>query len=214
MANAMDLAYTSANERRRKEMKTSIVLIAGLLATGVCTAQTGDSDAVIAAAVAPLPEEYRADATVMAYDADGELSVVREGSNEMICLADEPGDERFHAACYHASLEPFMERGRVLRKEGKSRDEVRNLREEEARAGDLTMPDRPAALYSLTGSADAFDPATGTVTGASPLYVVYLPYATEAETGLSTIPAPGKPWLMDAGKPWAHIMLMPPDEEE
>src|SRR5690606_19517789 len=126
------------------------------------------------------------------------------------CLADEPGDERFHVACYHASLEPFMARGRALRAEGRSHEEVITTREEEARAGKLTMPEGPAALYSLTGTMDALDPATGTVMNAARLYVVYLPYATEAETGLSGIPAPGKPWLMDPGKPWAHIMLMPP----
>lgn len=185
-----------------------VLLLSTVLLASASTAQSADLDPEVAAAIAPLPDEYRAGAAVMGHR-DGELVSLREGSNEMICLADEPGDERFHVACYHASLEPFMERGRELRREGKSQEEVRTIREEEARAGTLQMPDRPAALYSLTGAVDAVDPATGAVTGASRLYVVYLPYATEAETGLSAVPAPGKPWLMDPGKPWAHIMLMP-----
>ena len=172
------------------------------------SAQATSVEHEIAAAIAPLPDEYRDGAAVFGYR-DGGLVSLREGTNEMICLADQPGDERFHVACYHASLEPFMERGRALRKEGKSQEDVRKIREEEARAGSLKMPDRPAALYSLTGDATAFDASTGSVNGASRLYVVYMPYATEAETGLSSVPAPGKPWLMDPGKPWAHIMLMP-----
>src|SRR5690606_31050419 len=90
--------------------------------------------------------------------------------------------------------------------QGLGRDEVNQVREEEARSGQIEMPTQ-AALYSLTGSADAFDPATGTVTGASKLYVVYVPYATPETTGLSPTPGPGKPWLMNPGKPWAHIML-------
>ena len=176
-------------------------------------AQAADADPIIAAATAPLPDEYRAGAAVWTWQSDGSLSQLRQGSNEMVCLADDPSDDRFHVACYHASLEPFMERGRALRREGKSQEEVREIRESEARDGKLAMPNRPAALYSLSGALDAVDPETGAVSDASKLYVVYLPYATEAETGLSTVPAPGKPWLMDPGKPWAHIMLFPPDAD-
>jgi len=41
-----------------------------------------------------------------------------------------------------------------------------------------------------------------------PLYVIYIPYATVESTGLATSPvSEGAPWLMDAGKPWAHIMV-------
>src|SRR5918912_1355337 len=44
--------------------------------------------------------------------------------------------------------------------------QVDSVRFAEARAGKLALPDRPAALYSLTGPAGSFDPATGAVTGA------------------------------------------------
>lgn len=170
----------------------------------------------IAAAVAPAPEEFRDGAGVLGYAEDGSRVFLRESTNEIICVADEPGDERFHVACYHASLEPFMERGRSLRHDGKSRQEVAEIREAEARSGALRMPDTPAALYSLSGGPDAFDPERGEVKNVSRLYVVYMPYATEETTGLSAVPEPAKPWLMDAGLPWAHIMLMYPaqDQEE
>jgi hypothetical protein len=71
------------------------------------------------------------------------------------------------------------------------------------------MPDRPAALYSLTGPAGSFDPATGKIEGAAPLYVVYTPYATAESTGLQTEATRGAPWLMNPGTPWAHIMIVP-----
>lgn len=173
-------------------------------------AQSLTYDQQIAAAVSPLPDEYRDGAEVRIWTNDG-LETIRARTNEMICLADQPGDDRFHAACYHASLEPFMERGRELRDQGLGRDEVQRIREEEARAGELTMPDQAASLYSLTGPPESFDPETGTVSGASPLYVVYLPYATTETTGLPERAPRGTPWLMDSGKPWAHIMMIPPD---
>ena len=71
------------------------------------------------------------------------------------------------------------------------------------------MPPHPSALYSLTGKASDWDPATGKATGASRLYVVYVPGATTENTGLSTIPQKDGPWLMFPGTPKAHIMFTP-----
>jgi hypothetical protein len=34
------------------------------------------------------------------------------------CLASDPAVARFHVACYHHSLEPFMACGRALREQG------------------------------------------------------------------------------------------------
>jgi hypothetical protein len=179
-------------------------------AADVAEAQVPPAADQIAAAVLAAPADLRDAATVLGYDPEGHLITLREGSNEIICLADEPGDDRFHVACYHRDLEPFMARGRELRMQEAPRDEVQRIRLEEIEAGKLRMPDQPTALYSLTGPADSFDAATGTVSGASPLYVVYIPYATPESTGLSPAPLPGVPWIMNPGTPWAHIMISPP----
>lgn len=184
-----------------------------LLCTGDLFAQSLPRSQQIAAAVSPLPTEFQDGARVLGFDEAGVLRELRAGSNEMTCLADEPGDERFHVACYHNALEPFMSRGRALREAGKSPEEVLAAREQEIANGTLQMPDRPVALYSLTGAADAYDADSGAIIDPARLYVVYLPYATEASTGLSSVPAAGTPWLMDSGKPWAHIMLMSPGSE-
>ena len=72
----------------------------------------------IAGALAAAPEDRREEARGLGYDASGELVELRAGSNDLVCLADEPGDERFHVACYHVSLEPYMRRGRELRAAG------------------------------------------------------------------------------------------------
>jgi len=101
-----------------------------------------------------------------------------------------------------------MERGRELSAEGYSSEEVREIRMQEIEDGTLSMPEKPMSLYSLTGDADAWDYETGTLQSARPLYVVYVPYATVESTGISPSPASeGAPWLMDPGKPWAHIMI-------
>lgn len=161
----------------------------------------------IAGAVLPLPEDMREGAAVLGFRdaAPDRLVQLREGTNDMICLADKPGDENYHVACYHRSLEPFMARGRELRTEGKERDEIARIRREEIEAGSLEFPEHPAALYSRTGK--AYDAQTGEIEESRGLNVIYMSYATAEETGLATAPANGAPWLMFPGLPWAHVMI-------
>ena len=177
-------------------------------------AQTPDPETQIARAVLAAPDTMRADATVMGYADDGTLTTLRQGTNDLICLADEPGDDRFHASCYHAALEPYMQRGRELRAQGQSGQESIQTRHEEAEAGTLTMPDEPAVVYNVSYDLADFDPETARVT----LYAIYIPGATAASTGLPDEPGPpGTPWLMRPGTPSAHIMVITPptvDREE
>ncbi len=162
----------------------------------------------ITAAVAAAPAEFRDGATVLGYNESKKLVTLREGKGDMVCLADDPNDaERFHVACYHKGLEPFMARGRSLRAEGVKGEQVDTVRFKEIKSGALKMPSAPSSLYTLTGPPTSFDPASGKVTGARWLYVVYIPGATAASTGLSEKAAPGVPWIMFPGTPKAHIMF-------
>jgi hypothetical protein len=138
------------------------------------------------------------------------LVTLREGSNELICLADDPTDDRFSVACYHESLEPYMARGRDLVSRGIADGNERlQIRWKEAEEGVLAMPEDPATLYVLTGS--TYDPETGQVADSYLRYVVYTPWATIESTGLSDAPmGPGSPWLMYPGTAGAHIMISPP----
>jgi hypothetical protein len=159
----------------------------------------------IAEAVTPLPDELRAGAAVLGYSADGKLLSLREGKNDMICLAPEPKAKDFHSACYHKGMEPFMARGRALREQGVKGGQVDTVRFAEVKSGKLKMPTQPSMLYQIFGG--TFDPATEKVTGGNWLYVTYIPYATPATTGLSAKPSDKGPWIMYPGTPKAHIMF-------
>ena len=164
----------------------------------------------IAAAVLPLPVEFRESARVMGYRPNAkELVILRDGAGPFNCLASDPAQQQFHVACYHESLEPFMARGRALRAQGITGDQVDTVRFAEVKAGKLVMPSQPAALYSLSGPAGAFDVASGTAPGARALFVIYIAGATPESTGLSAKPVQGAPWIMYPGTPKAHIMLVP-----
>ena len=185
-----------------------------LLASAVLTASAQSPPRLsppaeqITQAVLPLPPDMRSSASVLGYSPDGKLTMLRNGSGAMTCLAPDPNAARFHVACYHRSLEPFMARGRELRAQGVKGDMVDSVRFREAKEGKLKLPDAPALLYSLTGAKDAYDPTTKTAKGRS-LFVVYMPYATAESTGLSAVPAEGTPWVMFPGTPKAHIMFVP-----
>lgn len=164
--------------------------------------------AQIAGAVLAAPEDRRAGAKVLGWDAAGAMVTLREGANELICLADNPKIDGFNVACYHKDLDPFMARGRELTAQGVTDDRTRDTtRFKEVDEKKLTIP-KDAFLTVMTGK--SFDAATGQVAEAYTRWVVYVPYATAATTGLPTKPAPGVPWLMDPGTAGAHIMISPP----
>lgn len=148
-------------------------------------------------------------AGVLGYDPQGKLTTLRQGTNDLICLADDLNDNRFSVACYHKDLEPFMARGRELTAQGiKGGDRNEKYRWNEIKEGKLPMPKEPRMLYVLSGK--GYDAASGKVTDGSLRLVVYVPFATAESTGLPTKGKRGEPWLMDAGTPGAHIMLSPP----
>ena len=194
-------------------MKAS-VLLALVLFSVVAVAQTvapaiPSAEDQIAATIQAAPEELRGGAAVLGYGADGKLTELRKGTNELICLADDPKDNRFSAACYHKDLEPFMARGRELTAQGVTGGNRNdNYRWKEIKEGKLSMPKEPRMLYVLSGK--GFDATTKKVIEGSVRWVIYVPYATAQSTGLPTTAKRGEPWLMDAGTPGAHIMITPP----
>jgi hypothetical protein len=183
-----------------------------LVAAPVATAQTVTYPAPerqIAAAVSPLPEPLQKGARVLGYNASGKLVTLRTGSNDMVCIADNPAGKLFHVACYHKSLEPFMARGRGLHALKKSNEAIDSVRMRDIATGRYTMPSKPAALYQYFAPRDSVDGVTGAIRGAEYLYVVYMPYASYRTTGITEAPLEGGPWIMYPGKPWAHLMIAP-----
>lgn len=168
-------------------------------------------EAQIKAAVLAAPEAQRNHAMVYGYTEKGEFVVLRTGSDEMVCLADDPAQPGLNVSCYHKDLEPFMARGRELKKSGKSFQEIFDIREAEVKSGKLSMPKQRTTLFSFSATAENFDAATGEVKSGNLRYVIYIPYATAESTGLPLKPeAPGMPWIMDPGTHRAHIMINPP----
>jgi hypothetical protein len=195
-------------------MKATYVIIFALFCSLSLLAQTPSAEIQIKTALLAAPEDMRAGAMVYGYDAKGELIVLRKGTNELVCLADNPKQAGLSVSCYHKDLEPFMERGRELKAAGKTFQEIFDMREAEAKSGKLMMPKQASNLQIYSAKAEDYNATTGEVTKGGFRYVVYIPWATAASTGLPIKPeAPGMPWIMDPGTHRAHIMISPPSKD-
>jgi hypothetical protein len=191
-------------------MKNLFAVLVLMLTVGGVKAQVPSSEAQIKAALLAAPSEKRDGATVYGYNSKGDLVTLRKGTNELICLADDPDQKGLNVACYHKDLDPFMVRGRELKKQGKMSKEIFDMREKEVKSGKLKMPKQPTSLYVYTASDENFNPITGEVKDGYLRYVVYIPYATPESTGLPIKPeAPAQPWIMYPGTHGAHIMISP-----
>ena len=192
-------------------MKTfSILFFTSTL--GSLFAQTIPSAEVqIKTALLAAPEDSKARALIYGYSPGGALIVLRQGENEMVCLADDPNQPGLSVACYHKSLDPFMARGRELKRQGKNYQERFDIRDKEVKEGTLIMPKQPTTLFVYTADKEKYNPATGEVQDGYLRSVVYIPFATAESTGLPTKPmGAGLPWIMDPGTYRAHIMIDPP----
>ncbi|MEG3659834.1 hypothetical protein V5097_20630 [Arenibacter palladensis] len=166
----------------------------------------------IKTAVLPAPDEKKDGAMVYGYNSSGELVVLRKGTNNLVCIGDNPSKDGINVACYSKKLEPFMARGRELSAQDLSGEEREKIRAKEVASGKLKMPKEPSMMYVYYGKSEDYDITTGELQNGKFRYVIYTPFATTESTGLPDKPhAPGMPWLMDPGTHRAHIMVGPFD---
>src|SRR6185295_991513 len=122
-------------------LAAAIALASGGLAQAA--AQSGSADQQIADATRILPEDLRAGATVVTYDASGARKILRQGTNFVECqpkMAD--GFER----CYHKSLAPRRDFEARLRAQKKSDEDIQKA--VAAAIKDGTLPQPPKAMMA------------------------------------------------------------------
>src|SRR5262245_5317355 len=99
---------------RIRSMKLALFCTALCGVGSMLAVEVAPQEEQIASAILAAPKERRAAATVLGYNEKGDVVTLRKGTNDMICLADDPAAKGISVACYHKDLEPFMARGREL----------------------------------------------------------------------------------------------------
>jgi len=187
----------------------SLLVCLGTLFPAKAQELLSKSDQILAATQI-IPEKERSTATVLGYNAKGDMITLRKGTGNFVCISNNPKSKSFSVACYLKDLDPLMARGRRLRKEGKNRKDIETIRAAEAKSGLLKLPNKPSTLYVLYGQKAHYDKTLKKIVDGYIRYVVYIPWATTKSTGLPPAPqVPGGPWLMFPGTYKAHIMITP-----
>ena len=160
-------------------------------------------DDPIEQATLPLPEDLRADATVVRYNSQtGAREVLRQGSNMIECQPRNA--ETGFTMCYHRDRGPEQDLRARLAAEGKSDEDVAAAVQSALASGELKPPPFGSLAYRLYEEDDRL----------KLLWVMLLPNATADELGMSVasqrdaaLAGEGLPWMMLEGTPSAHLMI-------
>jgi hypothetical protein len=175
--------------------RTAPVLIA-LLSVSVGLAAQDAVARLVDEALLALPERLRGGAAVVRFE-DGEQLTLREGTNGVFCRADDPDVRGIAVWCYPESHDAYARRWYQLAAEGQAPGEVDAMIAKEIESGTLEWPD-VAVNYNLRGP--SLDNALLNT-------VVFVPFATGESLGIAEERSFSRPWLMNAGTAFAHIMI-------
>ena len=174
----------------------AIVIIAPAMA-----AAQQSSASQITEAVQILPEDLRAGATVVTYDASGARQVLRQGTNFIEC---QPRMADGFTRCYNKSMAPRRDLEAKLRAEKKTDEEIQKAIAAAVQAGTLAASPKGMMAYRGYDKRDRIQK----------LWVMSVPNATPESIGVSegsqrdeAIKGQGVPWLMLPGTAGAHIMV-------
>lgn len=165
-----------------------------------------------ARAVTPLPPALRSGATIVRLDRAFRPYVIRQGSNNMVCIDDAPTDDEFDVRCYRDTFIPVVYRAFQLGYSvagPKVRDEIL--------AGKLKLSKEPTAGYRCLGPAAGYDERSGKIDERIECWQsVHFPFKTAAEIGFpeeKDVPEKEQyttPYVMESGGYWSHVMLRHP----
>ncbi len=173
-----------------------VVTLTVLMGVGLAQAAEDVADQSIDEALLALPADLRSEAAVVKFE-NGKQIVLRPGTNSMICRADDPDVPGIAVWCFPRSHDAYARRWYQLAAQGNDSEAVNSIITDEIKSGQLEWPD-VAVNYNLRG------PSLDT---AVPTTVVYVPFATGSDLGITEERKFRAPWLMLAGTAFAHIMI-------
>jgi len=178
----------------------SCVALGGLIVAAGAWAQS--TDAIVAQALLPLPEELRAEATVYRRDpATGERIVLKRGTNYVECT---PQDDEGFTRCESTRMGPRRDLAAKLEAQGVTGDDLQAALAKAEAAGEIEPVPFGTMLYRLFATPDRIQR----------LWLVRVPNATSEQLAMATgsqrdnaLAGKGLPWMMREGTPNAHLMI-------
>jgi hypothetical protein len=174
------------------------------LSIAICFAPplSGQSTAAeVELAVLAAPAPMREGATVLDLLPDGDIVVLRKGTNGLICWSNDgrPGAMGpMDVQCTAEGNRPRLEQNHAFEAAGGTVNEVQARFRGAEEDGTRILPVWGSIYYRAYGeSADDYRTHT----------TVAVPFATQESLGFSIARAPATLWLMEAGTSGAHLMV-------
>lgn len=171
-----------------------IVLIAALVLSSISIASAAESNSVlIERALSAAPDWLKGGATVVVLDAQGKPTVLKQGTNGFTCLPGTPGVIGDDPMCMDAQAGLW----------------VKSLVAHEPKPANTA----PGIIYMLAGGTDASvtDPFASTASGQPfrdpPHWMIMWPFDSKT-SGLPAGWHDSGTWIMFAGTPYAHLMIL------
>jgi hypothetical protein len=166
-------------------------------------------------ALSAAPEHLRQEATVFVLQRGGYVKA-REGTNGFTCLVEREGAKGTAPICFDREGTEttllMVFRQTQLIEQGKSQQEVEQIIDAEYQAGKLLAPRRPGVAYMLSTEFKTHDHQRGQMVTVFPPHVMfYAPYLKNSEIGARPEHrgSQSQPWILNEGKPYAYIILVP-----
>ena len=165
-------------------------LLAALLLAVLPGHAAETKEAKIRRALSAAPANIAKDAKVMDMDEQGNMTLLRDGTNGFTCIPGHPGVVGEDSMCADGPSMQWM--NDLIAHKPKPTNTV------------------PGVIYMLAGGTDwsGSDPfaTSGTPIKEPPHWMIMWPF-DPASSGLPTTPKATGTWIMYAGTPWAHLMI-------
>jgi hypothetical protein len=168
----------------------------------------------VALARSAAPAEISLEATVLVLVRGTGYEVAAEGTNGVTCLVSRTWPESIEPHCFDRegsrTILPVHVRQAELRELGWSKEAIEQDVADGFRTGLFTPPRRPAMSWMMSAGQVLVNDA-GRVVGAwKPHLMIYYPYMTEADLGITGDPPEDGPMLDDPGRPTSNVIVIMP----
>ena len=168
-------------------------------------------DSEIALARSAAPASVSADATVLVFTDSGFVRAV-SGSNGVTCIVNRSWPQSVEPHCFDAegtaTILPMEIYRTLAYHRGKTEKEADKAIAAGLTNGTFRLPERPAMSYMMSARQRLVDDDGSIVGKWRPHIMIYSPYLTNKDVGLSAKPDMSVGMVAEEGKPTASIMIV------
>lgn len=166
--------------------------------------EPGASQADVDKAVTALPDQLKAQATVIKWNADHQTyTTLRKGTNNLVCYDRSGFPQQLPYSTECTSMGNIERVKQNLKFEALGdRMKTQEAIKQAEMSGTRVKPEYGSVFYHGMGQEPNADPSK-----LRHHMTIAVPGATAQSTGLPDKPAPGMVWVMDAGTTGAHLMI-------